>query len=379
MAKSYELSEALSRLLAKQPFFAVLIMDLLEITDTDSIPTAATDGRKLFINPEWFNPLGVEERVFVLAHEVMHVILDHCPRLRMYNDRGIGPDLKEWSGGKWNHATDYIINAWLAESKVGVMPVGGLHNPRFTKDDLADDVYTKIPEPPQNQQQGHAQHMPGATNAHPNAKVKRAVAAAGEAAKSQGKMPEGMERLVGDILEPQVKWSDKLRQSLDRVAGNDHTTWSKPNRRRLVMSPHVYWPGKTGYQCGDIVMYEDTSGSISPEELTHFRSEMVGLFSEMHPRSLHVGSCDCEAYDPIEVDDVQDIVDFPSQGGGGTHMPAIFDKLKEHDLKPDALVILTDGWTGYGDNPGYPVFWVITDHSKSADHGETIHLHTPEA
>ena len=146
--KSYELSEALSRLIHAHPFFAVILMDLLEIKETTSVPTAATDGRHLFVNPEWFNPLDIEERVFVLAHEVAHVILEHCPRMKMYQDRGVGPDLKEWSNNRWNQATDYNINDWLAKSSVGRMPMGGLHHPNYGMDDLADDIYTKVPDDP---------------------------------------------------------------------------------------------------------------------------------------------------------------------------------------------------------------------------------------
>ena len=70
MAKrSYELSEAISRLIHAQPFFAVLLMDLLEIVEGDmggAVPTAATNGKKLYVNPAWFNPLDLDERIFVL-------------------------------------------------------------------------------------------------------------------------------------------------------------------------------------------------------------------------------------------------------------------------------------------------------------------------
>jgi predicted metal-dependent peptidase len=69
--------------------------------------------------------------------------------------------------------------------------------------------------------------------------------------------------------------------------------------------------------------------------------------------------------------DVNDLLSYKPQGGGGTHMPAIFDKLAEEGITPDALVILTDGYTDYGEPPGYPVIWVCTS-EQVADHGETI-------
>lgn len=370
--RSYEMSEALSRLINAQPFFAVILMDLLEIQETDSIPTAATNGKYLFVNPEWFNPLDIDERVFVLAHEVSHVIFEHVPRMKLYMDRGVGPDLKAFSGNRWNQATDYIINSWLSESKVGRMPMGGLHHPNYGRKDLADDVYLKVPEDPKADKNWDV-HLPPDPNMPPPAKsqVQRAVKAAANVAKQQGNVPAGMERLVGDICQPQVDWKERVKLALHRVAGKDAATWTRPNRRRLAVHPHVYWPGTESYQVGTIAMFVDTSGSVSDEEMSHFFGEMASILTELRPQRAYVGSCDTKAYGPHEVTDVQELVEYKPEGGGGTHMPAIFDKLDAENVTPDALIILTDGWTDYGDAPGYPVIWVCTS-DKVASHGETI-------
>ena len=72
------------------------------------------------------------------------------------------------------------------------------------------------------------------------------------------------------------------------------------------------------------------------------------------------------------------MLDYKPEGGGGTHMPAIFDRLNEVNERPDALIILTDGYTDYGDAPGYPVIWVCTS-DRVADHGETIHIKIDES
>lgn len=379
--RSYELKEAMSRLIVAQPFFAVVMLDLLKIVEVEGdmaarIPTAATDGRHLFVNPKFFNPLGIDQRVGVLVHEVMHVILQHCPRMKMYMDRGFGPDLNPFSAKKWNHATDYIINDWVHSSGAGKIPVGGLFHPDFGKEDLADDVYLKIPDPPEEEGGGGNWdiHLPASEDAPSTADVQRAVAGAANAARNVGKMPAGMERLVGELINPQVHWADKLRMSIMRSAGRDQNTWAKPHRRRLAVAPHVYWPGLTGVGAGTIVMYEDTSGSIGADELTAFRSEMAGLFEDVKPERMFIGSCDWEAYEPSEVHDTNDIIEHKAEGGGGTNMPAIFDKLEELDIRPDCLVILTDGYTDYGKPPGYDVIWVMTT-DREAPHGTNIRIH----
>lgn len=372
--RSYPLSEALSRLIHAQPFFAVILMDLLEIVESeDVVPRAGTDGRHLYINPTWFGSLDLDERVFVLAHEVSHVIFEHVPRNKMYMDRGVGPDLKAWSPNRWNQATDYIINDWLAKSNVGRMPMGGLHHPNYGADDLADDVYLKVPDDPDGNANNWDQHMPPDPNAPPAAKsqVQRAVQSAANVAKQQGNAPAGMERLVDDICEPQVDWKERVKLALHRVAGKDASTWARPNRRRLAVYPHVYWPGTESYQVGTIAMFVDTSGSVSDNEMSHFFGEMAAILTELRPQLAMVGSCDTECHGPDEILDVNELLEYKPKGGGGTHMPAIFEKLEKEDIRPDACIILTDMYTDFGDAPGYPVIWVATS-DKVAPHGETI-------
>jgi len=384
--RSFALSEALSRLINQQPFHACLLLDMLTLEENVAgIPTAATDGRRILINTEWFSKLTVDERVFVLAHEVMHVIMQHPVRGLNYHQRGVGPDLKEWNHRKWNQAADYIINDALVKDRVGRMPVGGLYHPEFTNEDLADEVYCKLPDPedppsgPGQGQDGEGgdgwdTHVHGdPTKAPTKAEIQRSVQGAATQAKAVGKMPGSMKRLVDELCEPQVPWADTIKLTLHAIAGKDAGTWARPNRRRLTIAPHVYLPGTESYQVGCIVVYEDTSGSISPSELKLFRSEMVGILTELNPQELYIGSCDYVAYDPVKVDDVTDIISHQAQGGGGTNMPAIFDKLEQEGIEPETLVILTDGYTPWGEAPPYPVVWVSTTDQK-APYGVTVRL-----
>lgn len=372
MARSYELSEAISRLIHAHPFFAIILMDLLEIVETDQVPTAATNGTKLFVNPKWYNKLDIEERLFVLAHEVAHVILEHVPRMKLYMDRGVGPDLKEFSNNRWNQAADYNINDWLAKSNVGRMPVGGLHHPNYGMDDLVDEIYLKVPEDPKADNNWD-KHLPPDPNNPPPAKsqVQRAVKSAANVAKQQGNTPAGMERLVDELCEPQVDWKERVKLAINRVAGKDAATWARPNRRRLAVAPHVYWPGTEAYETGTIVMVEDSSGSVSEKERGHFFGEMAAIITELRPQRALVSDCDTVCHDFEEITDPEDVRNYVTKGGGGTHMPAIFDKLAAEHIRPDVLVILTDGYTDYGEPPGYPVIWVCTS-DKVASHGETI-------
>jgi predicted metal-dependent peptidase len=376
--RSYELTEAISALIAQQPFFAVYLLDMMRIEESECVPTAGTNGRTIYVNPKFFGKLATAERVFVLCHEVLHGIMQHPERGQLYKDRGVGPDLKEWSHARWNIATDYIINDTLVQGQVGKAPAMGLFNPNFGKDDLADEVYEKIPDQDEN---GWDTHMPPDPNnpAPSTAQVQRALKSAEAAAKAQGKMPSSLQRIVDDICEAQVTWQEYLRKTITTMAGKDQCTWARPNRRKLAVAPHIYWPGRAGSVTGPVAVEIDTSGSISDKELTVFMSELHGIFSDATPEKLYLMYVDAQRYgDIIEIDDVNQLLDARKKagGGGGTDMTVIFKEIEQNQLPVQMAIIFTDGYTPFGEDPGYEVIWCITTDTK-APFGTTINIKIP--
>lgn len=83
------------------------------------IPVAAVHSelQEICVNPSC--GLDLEEWKFVLAHEFLHAALRHDLRLE-----GRDPAL-------WNVACDLVINSWLQDMQVGIMPEGSLYEDRF--------------------------------------------------------------------------------------------------------------------------------------------------------------------------------------------------------------------------------------------------------
>lgn len=377
--RSPEVTEAISAVLVQQPFFACLLLDLLDIVETDAIPTAATNGRNVMINPKFFKKLDSAERVFVMCHEVTHVILQHPDRMRLYHEMGYGPDLVQFSSKRFNIAADYVINAYLNELRVGKQPLGTLLNGQFSSADLVDDVYLKIPED-EDDEENWDTHMPAdANNPTPDkATIQRAVAGAAAAAKSVGKLPGGLQRLVDEILEPQIKWTEHIRSAITTCVGTTEMTWNRPNRRRLAMAPHIYWPGRSGIQSGELALEIDTSGSIGEHELKTFLSEVHGILSDVMPRKIHVMYVDAALFNDevIEIDDPNDVLDLGKKagGGGGTDMTVVFREIEKRQLDVEYAIILTDGHTPFGEDTGLPTIWCITTEGIEAPWGITVHV-----
>lgn len=95
------------KILARYPRFGSEIANShIEFKDNLPFHTAATDGKNIYVDSEYFKSLSEDDRLFIIAHEVMHIKFMHMYRLT--NKEGKKRDLEVW-----NIATDAIINANL--------------------------------------------------------------------------------------------------------------------------------------------------------------------------------------------------------------------------------------------------------------------------
>lgn len=73
---------------------------------TFRVQTQATDGYNIFVNPQFTWKMNLAEKVFVMAHEVMHCLLNHMRRGRGHDHM------------KSNIAADYECNITLVETGI---------------------------------------------------------------------------------------------------------------------------------------------------------------------------------------------------------------------------------------------------------------------
>lgn len=97
-------AKARAALIHLEPMFAAFA-NRLQVVYTFHIKTQATDGYHLFVNPQFTHGLTFEEKVFLIAHECMHCVLDHMRR-----GRQAGHDHK-----RSNIAADYEVNQTLVD------------------------------------------------------------------------------------------------------------------------------------------------------------------------------------------------------------------------------------------------------------------------
>lgn len=126
------LEDEKATLLAKFPFVGYIISNLKIKLVWEGLDTAATDGKKIYVNPLFFAKLSKEEREFVLAHECFHVILKHCQKLLERK-----PHIKV---NTWNVATDLEIHFLLTD--IGMVAPFVLPHKKSWHGLPAEDIYS---------------------------------------------------------------------------------------------------------------------------------------------------------------------------------------------------------------------------------------------
>lgn len=384
--------ETRSALLWKCPAFTHILFSMLNPEKgelaaifTDAVPIAATDGTHLILNPAKFFAFNLDERVFIVAHEILHCILNHCVLGYQMKRAGAvkytdGTSLP-YDAQLMNVAMDLVINDTLIHDKIGTFPKEGVHDPKLaTRDTSFVDAYRKVyKQAEQNGGKGGGDgNSPGgdkggfdvvldpgtsqgkdagkAAQARSQTEWDTAVAGALATAKAQGKLPAALERLLSEIVEPTVSWQDHIRGIFARKVGGGGYDWRKPDR--MLIQRDIYAPRRSGNGCGPVVVAIDTSGSIGQTELNHFFAEMRGILDDVRPELIHVIWCDAKVHKVDEVDDSSDINTLKPAGGGGTDFRPVFDYVEDNNIRPDALVYLTDMLGSFPDQaPAYPVIW----------------------
>ena len=393
----------------KHPFLASHLYQATSVEYDPKASTAYTDGSKIGMG-DWVCDLPLEQRMYVLAHEVVHDMLRHIPRRELYRKRQLGPDMTAFDQQRFDKAADYVVNAVVDELGCGRMPEGGLRDPSVTPDTPVDEVYRTVEgstdddqqagdqgaghggfdehrEPDDNSSDGTDSSGDGEQDSPESGSVggqdaqqldeeaKRNIASAMNAAKQAGNMPGGLERALRGMLEPERNWVDELRDYITRQAGSDETSWAKPHRRRIMMPPHIPYPGTDGHTMNCLVVALDVSGSINERELSIFTSELRSIIEQVRPRETHLLAWDTQARH-YEIESAEDLEDIAVTGGGGTDYGCIPDMIQREDLQPDAVVSFTDGMVRWpsGESFDCPHITVHTTSEFKAPFGTNIYM-----
>ena len=389
----------------RNPKFALLqgVMMVGKTHISETIPTACTNGRDEHYGRAFVKKMSDRELAFVIAHEAGH---------KMYRHLTTWTKLHKEDARLANNAMDYVINLMLKDldpnESVIAMPrlaedIAGTKHKKGDFMGLVDErfrgmntkqVYDILKEEKKEQGEGGGEggdgfddhDWEGAENLTEEEKQELAreidqAIRQGLIAhqKNAGKGGGMLDRELEDLLAPKIDWREVLRDFVKATCSNkDTSSWRRVNRRFL--STGMYMPSMIGEKVGHLVVAIDTSGSIGGPELAEFLSEVQGIAEEVSPEVVDLIYWDghVAGHEKYEGGDVSNIVSSTKpRGGGGTDPSCVSQYLKDENIKPECVIVLTDG---YVPNWGYewtaPTMWVISGGNTSAvsDNGKTIYL-----
>ena len=362
-----KLLKAKIELMTRSAFISTIALSMQHII-TDATKTADVNGAIIRYNPEFLKGQTIAQFAGLMAHECWHVAYQHLAR------RGSRDPII------WNCAGDYIINSMLTKAGFEI-PTGGLLDKKYNPDDdwSTDTVYDDLMEEHKDfdtetlmldLREGEGGGMEGpALDSKVTNIIVRARTQSQMSGKAAGEIPNEIERLINELLNPKLPWPVILHKFLDQRVREAYS-WARKNRR---YPSDTYLPSLHSYGLGHLTFAIDTSGSIEDEKLQEMLSEIKGIQEVFNPEHMTVIDCDSEIHQVHDVDQTTDILSLNFHGGGGTRFQPVLDYVAEHPTQ--ALIYFTDLYGESDLDPvEYPILWICNSDHEPAPIGETVYV-----
>lgn len=387
-----------TRLQKNHPFFACLSLQLtpVEKRDDKRIQTMAVDlDGHLYYNPDFVEKLEEQELNGVMIHEILHLVLLHLIR---------GKDKNQVI---CNIADDIVANQLLKDNNF-ILPHNCLWTNdkneinvfgKLIKDvpkKSSEDVYYEIFEEAKKQlkqaikdgkiKKGNGQdgdgipielddyEIDGDTNdgsgkaknvdnhirdgkdkkgggklsdEELKAKEKEWVDKIQDAylgSKMIGKVPAGIERLIGKLHESKIGWKTLLLRQVESYIPTNYD-YSKCSKKSISAGYYIPATEKTRIE---ICVAIDVSGSIGAEELNEFISEIVGMaraFRNQIKFTLLTHETEVNNKYVVENGNVEKIKAIKINGGGGTSHKSLMNYIAKEVKGCKLAVFFTDGYS----------------------------------
>lgn len=411
------------RILYNHGFYGLLLMHMIYAV-SEEIETACTDGVRITFGIDFLDSLSDSELDFVMMHEILHVVLQHCFR----------GDVEDPEA--YNIAADIVVNSnimlenGMKASSITLSKYGtSMHVAPDGKEGHeynAEQVYVMLPKnlnkKGNNKSHGSADgRAKKGNNKSPGSAVGRAKKEiskeqhqpvrvwddhsrwgkyeeddtlrdvwvkrfedAAEAIKirdpsnARGLLPAFAERILKELKKTQTDW----RTILNDFIQEEVVDYSfAPPDRRFDDSP-FFLPDFNGKEdrVEDILFMIDTSGSMSDDMIAAAYSEVKGAIDQFNGKLKGwLGFFDAAIIKPQPFSDENEFKIIKPAGGGGTDFQIIFEYVFHHmsDKLPASIIILSDGYAPFPLEKlagGIPVLWLLNNEEVNPPWGKVARI-----
>ena len=411
------------RILYNHGFYGLLLMHMIYAV-SEEIETACTDGVRITFGIDFLDSLSDSELDFVMMHEILHVVLQHCFR----------GDVEDPEA--YNIAADIVVNSnimlenGMKASSITLSKYGtSMHVAPDGKEGheyTAEQVYVMLPKnlnkKGNNKSHGSADgRAKKGNNKSPGSAVGRAKKEiskeqhqpvrvwddhsrwgkyeeddtlrdvwvkrfedAAEAIKirdpsnARGLLPAFAERILKELKKTQTD----SRTILNDFIQEEVVDYSfAPPDRRFDDSP-FFLPDFNGKEdrVEDILFMIDTSGSMSDDMIAAAYSEVKGAIDQFNGKLKGwLGFFDAAIIKPQPFSDENEFKIIKPAGGGGTDFQIIFEYVFHHmsDKLPASIIILSDGYAPFPLEKlagGIPVLWLLNNEEVNPPWGKVARI-----
>lgn len=358
---------AFSDLMNRFPLAGYAVLgEAVQVLQEEGCGTAATDGRKIIYDPEFWRGLSADDRTFILLHEFLHVFYGHVGRRGQRNPL------------RWNIAIDIYVNA-ETEVILGIdIPSYGIQPPSSYKHgtQTVEEIYEELPGEEEALKEmlpadglegfGDSTDLLDGTPLSESEKkewidgFRKDLARANELHKqsAHGKsLPRSIAGRLEKVMRGTVPYDRLLRGTVSRLLGEDQANWARPNKRmihtrtRPGMRP-VILPTYQAQVESVLLVLVDVSASVRQERLNRFASNIENA---AHRAEKTVVVCfDDQIRERYETTSPASIIrNIKLLTGAHGHTCARDAFAVADEIKASAIVCLTDGMIALPHNP-YP-------------------------
>jgi len=317
------------------------------------------DHYDLYINPELFDKYTLPERLFILKHEMMHILYDHVGRQ------------EERIHLPWNYATDCAINQQanpdhLPENCVTPKTLGKMMDQKIPSNQSSEHYYDLIKqhvdekqkekqeEYEQSKENGDAdpsdappelldnhekwQESTGDGDLQKDMTKKMIEKSQEETVKGKGTIPnEFSDWMELHSRKSEVNWKKVLRGIVGNKRVGSRSTIMRSDRR---FPKRQDLRGKTKDRKFNLLVVADVSGSMNDQAVLSTLGEVQHI-CDITKTEVDLIQIDAQAYAPEKLSKKTKL--FDRKGNGGTNLHPALDMAKKHKLDYQAVVVLTDG------------------------------------
>lgn len=407
-------------ILTTMPFIGGMLMRMEIVPVRDyRCDTAMTDGSNIFFDMDFYKSLDRDQRKFVLAHEIWHVVYMHFLRQQNRNRE------------LWNIATDCEINYMLTNE--GFKPPENLCFPsKRDEGKNAEEIYNHLLKQIKNQKKKSSKNpqdsndndsaendssnkdddsnkdkknnkkdkfsgqfdkhfyendekeesdkieLPkdswGEKGEDPNftprisnnaaEKIREMIISeAQRCERTQGTLPGGLSEFIKELRTPELNWREYLAQFVTKCLG-DKRVWLPPNRHHVWSGS--YFQSRRGEKI-KVIVTVDTSGSTL-QDLPKFMTELISLLNTFGNYQLTLIQCDAEVqnittYDENNEFPLNNPELFQWKGFGGSDLNPAFEEISKREIEASMHIVFTDGMIDVPqtDPLGIPTLFIITN------------------